>query len=108
MRPTINEVKEMYEKKYNRKIAPHDFSTPELVAKYIEKYRLSSSSAEVKLLSPPELVAKYIEKYELSSSSAEVKLLSTPELVAKYIEKYQLNSSSAEMLLSTPRSEEHT
>ncbi|MBL7100385.1 MAG: hypothetical protein ISS23_00350 [Nanoarchaeota archaeon] len=93
------EVKKTYEKKFDVKIELQDFSTPELVAKYIEKYRLDSSSAEVKLLSTPELVAKYIEKYELYSSSAEV-LLSTPELVAKYIEKYELDSSSATIIFS--------
>jgi hypothetical protein len=42
---------------------------------------------------------KYIEKYELYSSSAEV-LLNTPELVMKYIEKYELDSSSAEVIFS--------
>ena len=65
-------VKEMYEEKFSCKVKVHDWSSPELVAKYIEKYELYSSSAKVKLLSSPELVAKYIEKYELDSSSADV------------------------------------
>ena len=68
---TIEDVKKAYEAKFGVKVTIHDWSSPELVAKYIEKYRLDSSSAE-KLLSSPELVAKYIEKYELDSSSAEI------------------------------------
>ena len=63
--------------------------------------KLSSYSAEVKLLSTPELVKLYISKYELYSDSA-VKLLSTPELVKLYISKYRLYSDSAVKLLSTP------
>ena len=67
-----NKVKEMVEKKFDYKIEVVDLSTPELVAEYIKKYRLSSSIAEIKLLSTPELVAEYIKKYELSSSSAKM------------------------------------
>ena len=96
---SIQEVKKIYEEKYRCKLNLHDFSTPKLVLKYIEKYELDSSSAEVKLLSTPELVLKYIEKHRLYSSSAEV-LLSTPELVLKYIEKHRLDSSSAEIIFS--------
>ena len=95
-----NKVKEMVEKKFDYKIEVVDLSTPELVAEYIKKYSLDSSSAEVKLLSTPELVAEYIKKYRLCSSSAEVKLLSTPELVAEYIKKYELCSSSAKIIFS--------
>ena len=65
------EIKERYEKKFNVTLKLKDWSTPDLVAKYIKKWELDSSSAEV-LLSTPDLVAKYIEKYKLYSSSAEV------------------------------------
>ena len=64
-------VRESFEKKFSVKLNLKDWDTPELVAKYIEKYALYSSSAETKLLSTPELVAKYIEKYRLETSSAE-------------------------------------
>jgi hypothetical protein len=92
------DVKKVYENQNNKDLNLKELNTPELVMKYIEKYRLGSSSAE-KLLSTPELVLKYIEKYELDSSSAE-KLLNTPELVLKYIEKHELGSSSAEIIFN--------
>ena len=96
---TMEDVKKIYEQKYNCNVDPVDLSTPELVLKYIEKYELYSESAEIKLLTTPELVLKYIEKYELYSESAE-KLLSTPELVLKYIEKYELCYESARFIFS--------
>ena len=44
---TTGDVKKVYEKKYSCKIKIHDLSTPELVMKYIEKYELCPSSAEL-------------------------------------------------------------
>ena len=44
---TWEEVKEKYEKNNNIKLSIKDWSTPELVEKYIDKYRLYSSSAEI-------------------------------------------------------------
>lgn len=41
------EVRQVYEKKTHHKLKIHDFSTPELVKAYIEKYRFPSSSAEI-------------------------------------------------------------
>jgi len=60
--------------------------------------KLSSYSAEVKLLSTPELVKLYISKYRLYSDSA-VKLLSTPELVNLYISRYSVSKDLFEKII---------
>ena len=60
---------------------------------------LSSSSAEIKLLSTPELVKQYISKYRLYSS-AEIKLLSTPELVKQYISKWGFDDNIKSIILT--------
>ena len=44
---TVDQVKKIYEAKFGVEVTVHDWSSPELVAKYIEKYRLYSSSAEI-------------------------------------------------------------
>jgi len=46
----------------------------------------------MKLLNTPELVEKYITRWRLYSDSA-MKLLNTPELIEKYITKWDNNDS---------------
>ena len=41
------EVKKLYEKKFKVKLKLKDWNSPELVMKYIEKWELDSSSAEI-------------------------------------------------------------
>ena len=68
---TIDEIKQIYEKKIGKKIKIYNFKDKDVLLKYIEKYELYSSSAEV-LLKDKDVLLKYIEKWKLDSSSAEI------------------------------------